>query len=970
MSTDTRFRDIAAKGIPVCAAISAMWAFIVLGHINSGVAQVHGVGQPSYGISALSGKLFESPGKLHVEGILATWNGVEDLHTELGAWRLWYAGIDLVLIVSYVGLLWWLLNGGPESRDPDRQVGREWKHLLPGFLAFVELAEDLLQLNPMWSPTALYSLTRVKWALVVVMVVLIVVNLVAWISEHPAERARGLRSAVELMGRLRVQLAVAAVYALLMLAPITDQPIDLVRRTVEDWSVLIPALGALTVISMVLHYSRSSTEPASRKKFSQLWVLPVASVALWGLAQVTQLSRLRAPAVLLFVIWFVGGLAGDWLGHGDKQRAAATSVPEGPVAAGPDVAAVSVPEGLVAAGPEAAAVPKPEGPVAAGPDEEKRALLKARYCVTAVPVIVTALALGAAETDPAFFGESTWAHRVALMVSLLAANAAVLIAAELVHREPGQEMDPEAPGRRPLIRYGIQGVPFIGLVAMVLWDRETSNFLGGFGVITFCLAAVVVIVAVLQLLVNRWEPPQGLYVLGFRRIPLLSLLVAWVFLAYSLDQEGNHRIDTMPPGKNVARTTADAAFRAWADKCVSAGPRPLVLVSASGGGIRAAYWTASVLDRLAPPDPSKEACGPAQKVFAASGTSGGALGITGYSTRFDSDAARVEKGDLAWPRQQFEGDHLARTLAGMFVYDLPNVFVNIGGYDRARALEESWTDANQHLDRAFGWAPDAQRGGPEIILNGTATNGCRVTISALKLGAPGQSGCAGETATVSPGALDTAELLCGAEIKRKTAVLLSARFTYVSPSGALPRCGDRAPVHVVDGGYAENNGAQSLVDLYTGSLEPAVRAYNAAHPVNCVVPVYLHISNGYQATTPTVLGRRASELITPLSTMMAVRERLPEVALQRARIAMSSDVGCSQKSHDGRELPRYFKIEPSEHPGVRAPLGWTLSRAARSDLDRQLNAIACETPWRSPAHKGWEQLTGWLDFKAYCPDGT
>ncbi|MFD5149275.1 hypothetical protein [Streptomyces sp. NPDC058401] len=169
-------------------------------------------------------------------------------------------------------------------------------------------------------------------------------------------------------------------------------------------------------------------------------------------------------------------------------------------------------------------------------------------------------------------------------------------------------------------------------------------------------------------------------------------------------------------------------------------------------------------------------------MFAASGTSGGALGITGYSTRFDSDAVRVEKGDLAWPRQQFEGDHLARTLAGMFVYDLPNVFVNIGRYDRARALEESWTDENPQLDRPFAWGAQPDRGGPEIILNGTTTNGCRVTISALKLGAPGRSACAGENATVSPGALDAAELLCGAEIKRKTAVLLSARFTYVSPS--------------------------------------------------------------------------------------------------------------------------------------------------------------------------------------------
>lgn len=91
---------------------------------------------------------------------------------------------------------------------------------------------------------------------------------------------------------------------------------------------------------------------------------------------------------------------------------------------------------------------------------------------------------------------------------------------------------------------------------------------------------------------------------------------------------------------------------------------------------------------------------------------------------------------------------------------------------------------------------------------------------------------------------------------RQTAALLSARFIYVSPSGAVPGCDATTPVHIVDGGYSDNNGAQSLVDLYTKALEPAVRAYNTAHPDTCVVPIYVHVANGYQGTTPTTLGPR------------------------------------------------------------------------------------------------------------------
>lgn len=67
---------------------------------------------------------------------------------------------------------------------------------------------------------------------------------------------------------------------------------------------------------------------------------------------------------------------------------------------------------------------------------------------------------------------------------------------------------------------------------------------------------------------------------------------------------------------------------------------------------------------------------------------------------------------------------------------------------------------------------------------------------------------------------------------------------------------------------------------------------------------------------------------------------------------MAHDVGCSDGMPAGRG--RFFVIEPSQRPGVQAPLSWTRSRAARDDPDRQLNAIACGEDARCLSRPVWE----------------
>ena len=89
----------------------------------------------------------------------------------------------------------------------------------------------------------------------------------------------------------------------------------------------------------------------------------------------------------------------------------------------------------------------------------------------------------------------------------------------------------------------------------------------------------------------------------------------------------NHDLRHLQPGLR-ARPAVKAAFLRFldADSLPGEDPAPVVLVAASGGGIAAAYWTATVLGDLADASP-----GFAARVFAMSGVSGGALGLLTYA---------------------------------------------------------------------------------------------------------------------------------------------------------------------------------------------------------------------------------------------------------------------------------------------------------------------------------------------------
>jgi hypothetical protein len=455
------------------------------------------------------------------------------------------------------------------------------------------------------------------------------------------------------------------------------------------------------------------------------------------------------------------------------------------------------------------------------------------------------------------------------------------------------------------------------------------------------------------------------------RLPLVGLLIAWAVLCSMWND--NHRIRTVPmkpalaPPPAPGKAPVQEAFSAWhkAVQKVYPGtsgsppvPRPVFIVATEGGGIRAAYWTALVLAALqdrsldqrkawtdanpgqpAPPDF-------ASHLFAVSGVSGGSLGAVVFN------ALLVE--NVGYPMENkahdiLRQDFLSPTLAALFFPDLVQRFLPypFSAADRGAVLEKAWEygwertisgadkggDRANRLEQPFrklwqDWRGDIPL--PALFLNGTRVeSGKRIITSNVAINPEGRADFAdAEDAEVKLGNGGSRD------IPLSTAAHMSARFTYVSPAGLLPDGG-----HVVDGGYFENSGAATALEVLY-EVEGAIQTEQKEHPGEIVVPVVIEIRNGptkekadaQAQSTPAPSEQREflSEALAPVSTLLNTRDA-------RGTFSQAA-IKSEQDSTDPQPplLPNWHLIGLHESK-VPLPLGWMLSGDAANEMRRQLD---------------------------------
>lgn len=484
------------------------------------------------------------------------------------------------------------------------------------------------------------------------------------------------------------------------------------------------------------------------------------------------------------------------------------------------------------------------------------------------------------------------------------------------------------------------GSSLLLLVLISAWPVPVGQTLGAVAVV-FGFSAALAFVGSLAVFLERiWS--------------LRLVALAFVCAAFFSLSNDNHALRLLPGGDLNLRPRLATAFDAWAADRLAGWPEgkpmPVFLVAAEGGGIRAAYWTAVVLGRLSDRHPAF-----ARQVFAVSGVSGGSVGAAAFVSLLrdrehlgacDPFARREGHrtdglGPLeACAQEVLRQDFLSPVLAKMLCPDLLQWFVPfpVPAFDRARALEGSFTDAYRRVLRQDGFeattfdAPFASawpRCGatprcdpaPAFALPALLLNGTHVKTGRRLLHAP-----VSWTSEELPEVTDVAELL-GADVRLTTAAHDSARFAYVSPAGRLLSLEGRDYDHVVDGGYFENSGAATLQDVL-GVLRRSPRTERLRF-------VVLYLCNSAErcwgAETridpdePQLKPVDMTEVFAPVRALLGARDARGELAL--AEISRTPETAGFVE----------FGACPGTHAQRRAPepLGWQLSEGMRERLSDQ-----------------------------------
>jgi hypothetical protein len=175
-----------------------------------------------------------------------------------------------------------------------------------------------------------------------------------------------------------------------------------------------------------------------------------------------------------------------------------------------------------------------------------------------------------------------------------------------------------------------------------------------------------------------------------------------------------------------------------------------------------------------------------------------------------------------------------------------------------------------------------------------------------------------------------------------TAVHLSARFTYVSPAATIKKKDGTRWGHLVDGGYFENSGAATAIELLIGMREIAMdsaKIYNTKVPLNLILirndpeaPLVCDPGGGGQKRefTPDTW---ATEVLSPIWALLDSRTARGRLAEDTAvKIVPRLPVAPLQNCESGCVFEFALKRDAGSR-WVDPPLGWSLSAAASQRMD-------------------------------------
>jgi predicted chitinase len=475
------------------------------------------------------------------------------------------------------------------------------------------------------------------------------------------------------------------------------------------------------------------------------------------------------------------------------------------------------------------------------------------------------------------------------------------------------------------------------------------------------------------------------------RFPFMALAcLPFVVLSLG-NVNDNHAIRLLSGSDKATLKAADertvaAEFKHWLekrpDKASYPDGYPVYIVSAQGGGLYAAYQSAIFLARL------QDLC-PAFRhhLFAMSSVSGGSIGGATFVTALSSldkglleiDAADQEQSrnlaagsfdpcpairafqssavlpsnpERAGPleravRRTLREDFISPLAAAFLLTDFTQRFLprTFDSLDRARALEEALESSiasimkptattaekdNNPFAASFLNLWSADGSSPALLINATdAGSGRRFVVSPFKLGQPQPQNKLGATLnyTFWDDKLPSSDQ--ARDLRLSTAAFISARFPWITPAATIKdsRSALDQTMKLVDGGYVDNSGVETLLDLHN-EIAPVAKELKAK--LNLVV-----LSGG---DFPLRKSFSFGEVMEPLRALLSTRSSRAYVAVDRAALDFQPFAVVKDYSFKDEKLSVFaptLKKAWLDNRFYELPLGWALSEKTRVIIEGQ-----------------------------------
>ncbi|MFM9945698.1 MAG: hypothetical protein ACKVQB_10750 [Bacteroidia bacterium] len=436
---------------------------------------------------------------------------------------------------------------------------------------------------------------------------------------------------------------------------------------------------------------------------------------------------------------------------------------------------------------------------------------------------------------------------------------------------------------------------------IIIFPISFSRLLGSCGLVMLAISSWMMFFTLLSLFEHRFK------------IPFVFLLFScWFVFSFF---NNNHAVRVIKSVEPENRMYLDTYINHWLQKKNQLEDTVnIYLVACEGGGIRAAYWTNEVLSELSLKVPDFK-----NDVLAFSSVSGSTLGTVCYNLSDKCSNNPVEARHIV--RNFLKNDFLSPIMGYAMFPDAMQRFLPfpVAHFDRAAILEKTWengweqTCSNEpqlfkksYLENNF---TGTNNQGPLLFFNAThIETGKRVLISPVKFG--------------DNQFYETTDLLdvMGKDLPLSSAVLLSARFPYVTPAGLVYDKDEKKWGHVGDGGYYENLGISTLLEVYT-----RLRTVSDIKEIPIKV-TFILIRNTKDFSNTEPLGS--------MYEMMAPIEAYLNVWYKGGGYNFNMIKNISLKRNDkilNFALPRF------ENDII--PLGWSLSRQATDFIDSQVENV-------------------------------